>query len=156
MSCNYFRFVGDVIVSHHANLSKMCKHWGSFLTHCRWLYRLFLGLDANFCLKRLNVSKNTDDPGLNQGCAYFINDTSFRKYLQEYDDKIPNDHSTCSNYDAIKLASMQGGNGTTSTRVDTVKCICHDMKRLASVGDLQKGEWQAFTSFLCAELLKSH
>ena len=34
MSCNYFRFVGDVIVSHHANLSKMCKHWGSFLTHC--------------------------------------------------------------------------------------------------------------------------
>ena len=34
MLCDYFRFLGYVIVSHHANLSKMCKHWGSFLTHC--------------------------------------------------------------------------------------------------------------------------
>ena len=34
MSCDYFRFFTYVIISHHANLSKTGKHWGSFLTHC--------------------------------------------------------------------------------------------------------------------------
>jgi len=27
-------FFAYVIISHYANLSKMSKHWGSFLTHC--------------------------------------------------------------------------------------------------------------------------
>src|SRR6266850_4125671 len=27
-------FFAYVTTSHHANLSKMSKHWGSFLTHC--------------------------------------------------------------------------------------------------------------------------
>src|SRR5258707_5314637 len=34
MSCNLFRLFAYVIVSHHPNLSKTGKHWGSFLTHC--------------------------------------------------------------------------------------------------------------------------
>ncbi|KAM6497177.1 hypothetical protein JOM56_007650, partial [Amanita muscaria] len=106
----------------------------------QWLYTLFLGLDANFRLKRLNVSKDADDPDLNQGCAYFVNDKSFQTYLQMYNDKVPNDTSTCSNYDAIKLASMRGSKGTATTGVGTVECIRHDMKRPTSVGDLQKGE----------------
>src|SRR6266550_379363 len=34
MLCDYVIFFAYVITSHHANLSKMHKHWGSFLTHC--------------------------------------------------------------------------------------------------------------------------
>jgi hypothetical protein len=34
MSYDYVRFLAYVTTSHHANLSKMCKHWGSFLSHC--------------------------------------------------------------------------------------------------------------------------
>ncbi|KAM6503686.1 hypothetical protein JOM56_000629 [Amanita muscaria] len=116
------------------------SNWAEAPPKQQWLYTLFLGLDANFRLKRLNISKNADDPDLNQGSAYFVNETSFQMYLQEYNSKIPNDRSTCSNYDAIKLASMRGGKGTATTGVGTVECIRHDMKRPASVGDLQKGE----------------
>ncbi|KAM6491179.1 hypothetical protein JOM56_013418 [Amanita muscaria] len=114
--------------------------WAAAPPNQQWLYTLFLGLDANFRLKRLNVSKNADDPDLNQGSAYFVDEKSFQLYLQEYNSKIPNDRSTCSNYDAIKLASMRGGKGTATTGVGTVECIRHDMKRPVSVGDLQKGE----------------
>lgn len=69
-----------------------------------------------------------------------MEDESFQTYLKRFEDVIPNDTSTCSNYDAIKLASMRGGKGTASSGVGTVECIRHDMKRPASVGDLQKGE----------------
>ena len=34
MSCDVVRLLSYLITSHHANLSKMSKHWGSFLTHC--------------------------------------------------------------------------------------------------------------------------
>src|SRR5882762_10755712 len=34
MSCDFIRLIAYVITSHHANLSKLSKHWGSFLTHC--------------------------------------------------------------------------------------------------------------------------
>ena len=35
--CNFFRLSGYVVISHHANISKMYKHWGSFFTHCKYI-----------------------------------------------------------------------------------------------------------------------
>src|SRR5882724_6680166 len=34
MSCDVFKIFTYVVPSHNTNLSKMHKHWGSFLTHC--------------------------------------------------------------------------------------------------------------------------
>jgi hypothetical protein len=107
----------------------------------RWLYTLFLGIDANFRLKRLNVSSQERDPGLNHGFAYVVDETQFKRYLDEYGDKIPDAVSTCNNHDALKSASMRGGKGTAASGVGAVDCIRHDMKRPVGVGDLQKGEW---------------
>lgn len=106
-----------------------------------WLYTLFLGIDANFRLKRLNVSNHVRDPGLNQGSAFVVNETKFKSFLQVYDERIPDDTSTCNNHDAIKSASSRGGKGIAASGVGTVDCSRHDMKRPLSVGDLQKGEW---------------
>jgi hypothetical protein len=50
----------------------------------RWLYALFLGIDANFCLKRKNVSNDAVDPDLNKGCAYFVEEKEYKKYLAEF------------------------------------------------------------------------
>lgn len=50
----------------------------------RWLYTLFLGIDANFRLKHKNVSNNAADPDLNEGCAYFVEEKEYKKYLSEY------------------------------------------------------------------------
>lgn len=41
---------------------------------------------------------------------------------------------------------MCGGKGTATSGVGTVECIRHDMKRSASVGDLQKGERYVFAT----------
>ncbi|KAF8804991.1 hypothetical protein BYT27DRAFT_7225132 [Phlegmacium glaucopus] len=106
----------------------------------QWLYSLFIGIDANFRLKRMNVSSDEHNPPLNHGYAYVVEAKKFRSYLKEYDTRIPDDKSTCNNHDAIKSASARGGNGTAVSGLGTAECSRHDMKRPLAVGDLQKGE----------------
>ncbi|KAK0436511.1 hypothetical protein EV421DRAFT_1892352 [Armillaria borealis] len=107
----------------------------------RWLYRLFLAIDANFWLRRLNISSDESNPSLNLGYAYFVEETAFRSHLDTFGKVIPEEEkSTCNNHDAIKLANSRGGHGATAVGVGAVVCGRHDMKRPMSIGDLQKGE----------------
>ncbi|KAH9479046.1 hypothetical protein JR316_0007621 [Psilocybe cubensis] len=106
----------------------------------QWIYSLFVGIDANFQLKRMNVSNDNRDPPLNHGYAYMVEGRKFREYLNIYDSKIPDEKSNCNNHDAIKSASIRGGKGAAASGLGTVECSRHDMKRPVSVGDLQKGE----------------
>jgi hypothetical protein len=106
----------------------------------RWKYSLFVGIDANFRLKRLDVSSEDMDPGLNHGFAYFVDTPQYYNYLNTYGKMIQDDKSSCNDHNALKLASMKGGKGIASTGVVTVDCARHDMKRPVSVADLQKGE----------------
>jgi hypothetical protein len=53
----------------------------TLILHCRWLYALFIAIDANFRLKRKAVSSDEVDPGLNTGWAYFVEETKYKKYL---------------------------------------------------------------------------
>ncbi|SJL07092.1 uncharacterized protein ARMOST_10435 [Armillaria ostoyae] len=107
----------------------------------RWLYHLFIAVDANFHLCCLNVSDEFNDPSLNQGYAYFVEEEGFKTHLEKYGDVIPEEEkSTCNNHDAVKLANSHGGKGAVVTGVGAVVCGRHDMKRPLSVGDLQKGE----------------
>lgn len=48
----------------------------------RYLYALFLALDANFRLKRKNVSSNEADPGLSKGWAYIVEETKYKAHLE--------------------------------------------------------------------------
>ncbi|SJL18952.1 uncharacterized protein ARMOST_22555 [Armillaria ostoyae] len=82
----------------------------------RWLYCLFLAIDANFWLCRLNVSSDESDPSLNLRYAYFIEETTFRSYLDTFGKVIPEEEkSTCNNHDAIKLANSRDGHGAMAT-----------------------------------------
>lgn len=105
-----------------------------------WLYRLFVGLDANFRLKRRDVSSDVVDPGLNRGYAYFVEENVYCAYLDTYDKDQHEEQSTCNSHNAVKLANMRGGERMAASGVGTVECVRHDMKRPSSVGDLQKGE----------------
>ncbi|KAF8869326.1 hypothetical protein BD779DRAFT_1614547 [Infundibulicybe gibba] len=115
------------------------EDWRSVPPEKAWLYTLFVGIDANFRLKRLNISSNERDPGLNKGYSYIVEETQFKEFLKQYD-HTPQEPSTCNNHDAIKSASMRGGRGIASSGIGTIECSRHDMKRPCSVGDLQKGE----------------
>ena len=105
-----------------------------------WIYRLFIGLDANFRLKRKKRSNEQADPGLNKGYAYFVEDTKYKDFLDRFSDMHPHDPSTCHNHDAVKLANMKKFHELDASGVATVECTRHNMKRPCSVGDLQKGE----------------
>ncbi|KAG9218385.1 hypothetical protein CCMSSC00406_0007244 [Pleurotus cornucopiae] len=94
----------------------------------QWIYALFLAIDANFRLKRLSASNDARDPSLNRGCAYFVEEAQYKDFLRERANTNIDEANTCNNYDAVKLASIRGGKGTTASGVGTIECSRHDMK----------------------------
>lgn len=106
----------------------------------RWLDALFLAIDANFRLRRNDISSILASPGFNQGIAYIVNDASFRIFLVTWEKNIHEDKSTCNNYDAIKSAASRRGKGLAVTGMGMVQCNRHDMKRPNCCGDLHFGE----------------
>ncbi|KAF8868189.1 hypothetical protein BD779DRAFT_1615477 [Infundibulicybe gibba] len=113
----------------------------------QYLYRLFLGVDANFRLKRKHISNDKVDPGLGAGWTYL-----------KYSDLIPQAPSTCSNHNMVNAEHLT--RGLAATGVGTIDCARHDMKLPKSVGDLQKGEQYVnmdyffFSSVGCTDLLE--
>lgn len=53
----------------------------------RWIYRLFLAIDANFRLKRKQVSSEKADPSLGKGWAYFVEQDAYTEYLRKFDNE---------------------------------------------------------------------
>lgn len=49
----------------------------------RFLYALFLALDANFRMQRKDVSSETEDPDLGNGLAFFGEVTAYMKHLED-------------------------------------------------------------------------
>ncbi|KAJ3530921.1 hypothetical protein NMY22_g8368 [Coprinellus aureogranulatus] len=113
--------------------------WENEAESMRHIHALNVGLDANYRLKRKDVSDDTADPGLSKGFAYFVDDEPFREYLAEHEnDTEPK--STCSRHDAVNLADVSPGQGYAASGVGTVECTRHNMKRPGGVCDLQRGE----------------
>ncbi|KAF8885532.1 hypothetical protein BD779DRAFT_1673697 [Infundibulicybe gibba] len=86
-----------------------------------YLHSRFLAIDANFRLRRKDVSSDAADPSLSKGTA-------------------PEPKSTCSRHDAVNLASSKRNGGVAATGVGAVVCARHDFRLPNSVGDLQFGE----------------
>ncbi|KAJ8694301.1 hypothetical protein PTI98_009225 [Pleurotus ostreatus] len=156
--------VSGTIEGECAVLCPACPHPGKNLPAnwekagdtSRWVYSLFLAIDANFRLKRLSASNDTRDPSLNRGSAYFVEEVQYKDFLSKHRTKKPQEDSTCNNYDAVKSASIRGGKGTTASGVGTIECSRHDMKRPVSVGDLQLGEQYVNMDYLYFSSVKNH
>ncbi|KAG5634322.1 hypothetical protein H0H81_002404 [Sphagnurus paluster] len=82
-----------------------------------WLYALFVEIDANFCLKCLKMSSDEQDPGLNHGYVYFVNDCQLKDHIHAFGPNINEEDSTCNNHDTIKSASICGGKGVDASGV---------------------------------------
>lgn len=126
------------------------------ITLFSWLYTLFIGIDANFRLKRRNVSADAMDPSLNGGLAYFVEENAFKTYLllraadsqevffsfgshAKYHSLLMK-KSTCSGHTAVNLVNSKKSHRLAATGVGTIDCARHNMKLPTAVGDLQKGE----------------
>jgi hypothetical protein len=113
--------------------------WEDMPENRRWIYSLFIGIDANFKLKRKRVSSIKADPSLSRGWAYFVEETKYKMFLDEHGNN-PQERSNCSNYDAMAKANSKDTRFLDTTGAGSVDCIRHEMKLPNGVGDLQKGE----------------
>ncbi|KAJ6566718.1 hypothetical protein B0H19DRAFT_1025332 [Mycena capillaripes] len=104
----------------------------------QFLYALFLAMDANFRLKRKDVSTEEKDPGLGLGWAFFCEVKAYMKHVvTHWNDKQERSH--CVAHDAGDKPDREA-RGTASSGVGAVDCARHNMKRPNAVGDLQLGE----------------
>jgi hypothetical protein len=51
----------------------------------RFLHAAYIGIDANFKMKRKNVSNNTNDPSFLDGKAYIVKQGPFEEYLLSHE-----------------------------------------------------------------------
>ncbi|THH16521.1 hypothetical protein EUX98_g9291 [Antrodiella citrinella] len=106
----------------------------------RWIYTLFLMIDANFKLKLKD--KGIRDLELAPGWAYYVNEDSFQKHIDEHHRKNGDaiEENTCSaEHNAILKANLRK-EGYIASGVGAVFCARHCLVRPNGVGDLQKGE----------------
>ncbi|KAJ7768414.1 hypothetical protein B0H16DRAFT_1308210 [Mycena metata] len=104
----------------------------------RFLYTLFLALDACFRLKRRLVSSELRDPGLGTGWAYFVEQEPYHAYLLTTTNQT--EMSTCSGLAALDYANTKFSRGYSTTGVGMGVCARHEFVQPTGVGDLQKGE----------------
>ncbi|CAK5264037.1 unnamed protein product [Mycena citricolor] len=112
--------------------------WRAAPPHLRFLYALFLAIDANFRMKRKAVSSEEVDPDLNQGCAFYSQIDEYMEHVRAHWD-TEQEKSRCVSHDAVNEPNREA-RGTASSGIGTVDCARHNMKRPNGVVDLQKGE----------------
>ncbi|KAJ7770736.1 hypothetical protein B0H16DRAFT_1306425 [Mycena metata] len=113
-------------------------NWKDTRKSRRFLYALFLALDANFRMRRKKVSSEEKDPSLGDGWSFYCEIAPYYSYLAK-NWKQKQERSTCVAHDAVDKPDRES-RGTASSGIATVDCARHNMKRPSSVGDLQLGE----------------
>ncbi|KAG2051169.1 hypothetical protein BDR06DRAFT_983690 [Suillus hirtellus] len=71
-----------------------------------WLYATFVTIDANFHLRRHNVSTDDADPSLSKGWSYFVEEADYKSYLAEHLGEAQ-EKSTCSSHNAVNMADTK-------------------------------------------------
>ncbi|KAJ7075019.1 hypothetical protein B0H15DRAFT_792382 [Mycena belliarum] len=126
--------------------------WEKAAPEQRFLYTLFLALDACFRLKRRLVSSELRDPDLGSGWAYMLETTAFREFLRTVTDQ--KEMETCSGLAALDYANTKFSRGYSTTGVGMGVCARHEFVQPNGVGDLQKGERFANMDYIAASILK--
>ncbi|KAJ7823928.1 hypothetical protein B0H13DRAFT_2375773 [Mycena leptocephala] len=128
--------------------------WEKASKEQRFIYVLFLAIDACFRMKRGLVSSELKDPGLGTGMAYMVEDGPYRDYLLTVTEQ--KEISTCSGLAALDYANTKFSRGYSTTGVGMAVCARHEFIQPNGVGDLQKGERFANMDYIVASLLRHH
>ncbi|KDQ24433.1 hypothetical protein PLEOSDRAFT_1078555 [Pleurotus ostreatus PC15] len=130
------------------------KDWQFAPEEKRFLYTLFIALDACFRLKRRMVSSVEKDPGLGIDWGYFVEAEPFRRYLLSVTDQ--KEMSTCSGLAALDYANTKFSRGYAATGVCLGVCARHEFIQPNGAADLQVGERYANMDYAFASLMRHH
>ncbi|KAJ3503439.1 hypothetical protein NLJ89_g8431 [Agrocybe chaxingu] len=112
--------------------------WETAPAGMRFLYMMFVCLDANFRLKNQLVSNYSQDPGLGIGWAYMVPRAPYEGYvLSRSNDE---DVSSCVGFQALAQANTRFSKGLRYTGVAGAFCGRSEMVLPMAIGNLQKGE----------------
>ncbi|KDQ23709.1 hypothetical protein PLEOSDRAFT_1048587 [Pleurotus ostreatus PC15] len=128
--------------------------WESAPPDQKFLYTLFLALDACFRLKRRIVSSVEKDPGLGIDWSYFVENEPFRRYILTVTDQ--KEMSTCSGLAALDYANTKFSRGYAATGVCLGVCARHEIIQRNGAADLQVGERYCNMDYCLASLLRHH
>ncbi|EIN05220.1 hypothetical protein PUNSTDRAFT_75047 [Punctularia strigosozonata HHB-11173 SS5] len=121
--------------------------WDKSPPEQRWIYALFLAIDACFRLK--NKDRKINDPELGSGWAYYVAEQPYKQHIESYvgEEEVNPCNSA---FNAIKhMSSNKSKPGVMSTSgVGAVKCARHALVRPNGVADLQKGEKYATMDYI--------
>ncbi|KAG1744767.1 hypothetical protein EDB19DRAFT_1826912 [Suillus lakei] len=115
------------------------QDWENAPPNVKWLYGLFLAINANFRLCRHNKSSDQVDPGLSNGWSYFVEQTGFKEVLDASSGQLQ-EKSSCTGHNAVNLADTKNACGMAATGVGAIVCARHNLTCPSAVSDLQKGE----------------
>ncbi|KAK7017285.1 hypothetical protein R3P38DRAFT_3320598 [Favolaschia claudopus] len=104
----------------------------------QFLNALYLAIDANFRLKRKDVSTEEKDPGLGNGWAFVCDVKKYMAHVKKHWG-LTQPRSHCVAHDAVDKPDRET-RGTASSGIGAVDCARHNFKRPCAVGDLQLGE----------------
>ncbi|KAJ7278650.1 hypothetical protein C8J57DRAFT_1221491 [Mycena rebaudengoi] len=130
------------------------EDWETATEENKFLYILFLALDACFRMKRGLVSSELKDPGLGTGWAYVTEGAPYRVYLLTKTNQV--EMSTCSGLAALGHANTKFSCGYSSTGIGMGVCVRHEFIQPTGVGDLQKSERYANMDYIFGSLLRHH
>ncbi|KAF9544501.1 hypothetical protein CPC08DRAFT_770046 [Agrocybe pediades] len=119
----------------------------------RFLYQSVESIDANFRMKRKDISSEQADPSLSKGWSYFVDEQEYKSFLAEYDTKVEQKPSTCRNHTAVN--NDHGAKpGYAASGCGVIDDGRHGLKLPCGMGDLQKGERYVNMDYLFFSRLK--
>ena len=123
------------------------------MTSFRWLYSLFLAVDANFRLKLKD--RKIKDPEIGSGWAYFVEYDRYMEHVSQNtnDEEVSeslhrgsiSSHlfkvTSCgSDFHAVNWANRKSSKDYVVSGVVACVCARHSLMMKNGVGDLQRGE----------------
>ncbi|KAJ7628915.1 hypothetical protein FB45DRAFT_1028980 [Roridomyces roridus] len=124
----------------------------SVLPEDRYLFTIFLAIDACFRLKRKKVSSWAADPSIQDGWAYFVKSTEYMEYVKTLGDQ--KEMSTCTGLAALDHANTKYSQGYAATGCGMITCGRHEVVCKNGVGDLQAGEKYGNMDYIAASALR--
>ncbi|RPD52385.1 hypothetical protein L226DRAFT_474292, partial [Lentinus tigrinus ALCF2SS1-7] len=118
--------------------------WEKAPAHSKWLYTLYLMIDANF--RARCKDRRIDDVELALGWAYYVEETAYQVHVAAC--KGQKEENSCSaEHNAILKANLRR-EGYVASGIGAVLCARHALVRKNGAGDLQLGEGYANMNYL--------
>ncbi|THU89749.1 hypothetical protein K435DRAFT_624523, partial [Dendrothele bispora CBS 962.96] len=126
--------------------------WQNAPDNIKFIYMMFMAIDACFRLKRKRISSWNHDPSLQDGWAYFVENKPFLEWIEST--KGQKEISTCTGLAALDHANTKFHDGYDETGKVAGLCARHEILLKNGMGATQVGERYVNVDFVVASILQ--